>query len=50
MNDVRLVGISIPFWDLVIVLVKVAIAAIPAMIILTFLGAAVMGIFAGLIN
>lgn len=31
-------GIDIPFWDLVVVLVKLSLASIPAFLILTFLG------------
>ncbi len=42
MNEtVVVVDVKIPFWSMVVLLVKWAIAAIPAMIILLVLGAAV---------
>ena len=47
----RIVGINIPFWDLVVLLVKLSLAAIPAVIILAILwgiiGAFFVGLFTG---
>ncbi|SMF93904.1 hypothetical protein SAMN02949497_1200 [Methylomagnum ishizawai] len=37
-NDVVLVGVDIPFWDMVFLMVKWAIATIPAFFILSMLG------------
>ena len=34
LNHVTISGIDVPFWDLVIALVKLSLASIPAMIIL----------------
>ena len=44
----RIVGINIPFWDLVFLLVKLTVAAIPAIIILAILGSGVVIFFAAL--
>ena len=38
-TQVTVVDIQMPFWSMVVFLVKVAIASIPAMIILSVLGA-----------
>ncbi len=38
-REVVVTDVAIPFWSMVILLVKFAIAAIPAMVILFFLGA-----------
>ena len=40
-TQVTIVDIKMPFWSLVVFMVKAAIAAIPAIIILTVLGAIV---------
>lgn len=37
-KDVRIVGVEIPFGNLVILLIELALAAIPATIILSVLG------------
>jgi hypothetical protein len=37
-RDVRIVGVSIPFWDKVWLLVGFAIASIPALVILGWIG------------
>ena len=37
-QNVRIVGVSIPFWDKVWLLVGFAIASIPALIILGWIG------------
>ena len=51
-NDVNIVDISMPFMSMVVFMVKAAIAAIPAIIILMVLGAIVSvmlgGIFGGM--
>ena len=53
-NNVTLVGMSIPFWDLVILLIKLSLAAIPAGIILILMSMLVIfiaaPIFSGLLN
>jgi len=38
---VSIVDVRMPFWSMVVFLVKLSIASIPAFIILSFLGAAV---------
>ena len=43
-------GINIPFFDLVILLVKLALAAIHAIILLSFIFAAFTSIFGGMFN
>jgi hypothetical protein len=43
-QGVRITGISIPMWDLVLLLVKVAIAAIPAAVVLTVIVAILWGL------
>jgi uncharacterized oligopeptide transporter (OPT) family protein len=50
LTDVKIVGINIPFMDLVSLLVKLAIAAIPAMIVVSFFWAAIAGLITGLIG
>ena len=44
----RIVGINIPFWDLVILLVKLSLAAIPAIIILAGVWLFIAGFLAAL--
>ncbi len=44
-TDVRLVHIELPFWNMVMFMVTAAIAAIPAFIILSVIGFAVMTFF-----
>ena len=46
-NEVTIVDIKMPFMSMVTFMVKAAIAAIPAIIILVFIGAFVMGIVTG---
>ncbi len=43
-NQVTVVDIKMPFWSMVIFMVKWAIAAIPAILILVLLGAVLTGI------
>lgn len=50
LNQVRIVDIKMPFWSMVIFMVKASIASIPAFIILSIIGAivfSVMGSFVG---
>lgn len=35
--DVVITGVDIPFWDLIVLLIKIGIAAVPAGIILTLI-------------
>lgn len=52
-NDVTVLDIKMPFWSMVIFMIKFAIAAIPAILILAVLGAILTGflgvLFGGLI-
>lgn len=47
-NRVTVVDIQMPFWSMVVFMVKAAIASIPAIIILSILFAIVMAIFTAL--
>ena len=49
-KEVNIVDIKMPFWSMVIFMVKVTIASIPAMIILTILGALVAAVFGSVGN
>jgi hypothetical protein len=49
-REVVVVDVKIPFWSMVVLLVKWAIAAIPAMIILLVLGAAVSMVLSGVFH
>lgn len=44
-SEVTVVDVRMPFWSLVVLLVKLSVAAIPAMFILSFMGALFWGIF-----
>ena len=46
-NEVTVVDIKMPFWSMVVFMVKSAIAAIPAIIILVVLGAMLVGLLNG---
>lgn len=46
-NEVVITDIKMPFWSMVGFMVKWAIAAIPAIIILVFLGVTAMGFISG---
>ena len=53
MNDssvvrVSVIDIQMPFWSMVMFMVKAAIASIPAFIILSVIGALVIGVLTGL--
>ena len=48
-NDVTVVDIKMPFWSMVIFMAKLAIAAIPAILILGVLGAILAG-FLGVLS
>ena len=43
-GEVTVVDIKMPFWSIVVFMVKASIAAIPAIIILTLVGSLVMSI------
>lgn len=47
-SQVVVVDIRMPFWSMVVFLVKLAIAAIPAFILLTMLGYLLAAVFSGL--
>jgi len=49
-ETVVVVDVKIPFWSMVILLVKWAIAAIPAMIIMLVLAAAVSTVLGGVFH
>jgi len=43
-------GLEIPFWDLVWFMVKLALASIPAFLILGFVSMLFMGLFGGIVQ
>jgi uncharacterized membrane protein YdjX (TVP38/TMEM64 family) len=47
-QNVTVTDIRMPFWSIVIFLVKLAIAAIPALIILAIIGAVIFGVIGGI--
>lgn len=47
-NEVTIVDVKIPFISMVFLMVKFAVASIPALIILTILGALVTGVLGGI--
>ena len=47
-NDVVITDIKMPFWSMVVFMVKWAIAAIPAFIILAILGVVIAGFLGGI--
>jgi hypothetical protein len=49
-NEVRIVDIEMPFWSMVVFMVKAAIAFIPAFIILSFIGSLVFAFLGGLLG
>ena len=49
-RNVIVTDIRMPFWSMVIFIVKLAIAAIPAMILLALIGAICMGIFTAVVS
>ena len=49
-KEVNIVDIKMPFWSMVMFMVKATIAAIPAMIILTILWVLVIAVFGGIVN
>ena len=49
-NEVTVVDIDMPFLSMVNFMVKAAIAAIPALIILTLIGSFAMGIIVGVMR
>ncbi len=46
-NEVVITDIKMPFWSMVVFMVKWAIAAIPAFIILAILGVVIAGLLGG---
>lgn len=48
LTNVSVVDIKMPFWSMVVFLVKLAIASIPAVIILAILAAILSAIFGGI--
>jgi len=49
-NQVNIVDVKMPFWSMVVFMVKVSIASIPAFIILSIIGAVVFAVFGGIIG
>jgi hypothetical protein len=49
-NEVIIKDIQMPFWSMVTFMVKWAFAAIPAIIIIAIIIAALMGVFGGLVG
>ena len=49
-TDVRIIDIRMPFGSMVVFMIKWALAAIPAMLILAVIVAVFAGVFAGLIH
>lgn len=47
---IAIIDIKLPFWSLVVLMVKAAIAAIPAVIILTFIWALFVLVLGGLVD
>jgi len=47
-KEVTVVDIKMPFWSMVVFMVKWAIASIPAILILTLLGTMLVGFLGGL--
>jgi len=47
-NQVNIIDIKMPFWSMVVFMVKASIAAIPAFIILSMIGAVIMTVLGGL--
>ena len=47
-NRVSIVDIKMPFWSMVVFMVKAALASIPAVIILAFIFSIFSGIFGGI--
>jgi hypothetical protein len=46
--EARIVDFKMPFWSMVVFLVKLSIAAIPAIIILSIVGALIFAVFGGI--
>ncbi|MGD8577359.1 MAG: hypothetical protein PVG13_09745 [Thiohalophilus sp.] len=49
-NQVSIVDIKMPFWSMVVFMVKASLAAIPAFIILTIIFAVLSAMFGGIFN
>ena len=48
LSHVSIVDIKMPFWSMVVFMVKAALASIPAVIILAFIFSILSGIFGGI--
>lgn len=48
-NQVSIVDIKMPFWSMVVFMIKAALASIPAIIILTIIYAIFVAIFGGIL-
>jgi hypothetical protein len=46
--EVKITGVDIPFWDLVVLIVKIALASVPAIFILWFVFAMIGMLFGGI--
>ena len=49
-SKVNIVDIKMPFWSMVIFMVKAAIASIPAFIILTVIGATIFAVLGAVLS
>lgn len=49
-NEVTVVDIKMPFWSMVVFMVKWAIASIPAILILAVLVVVIAGLFGGFVD
>jgi hypothetical protein len=49
-REVVVIDVKIPFWSMVVLLVKWSIAAVPAILILLAIGAAASAIFGGVFH
>jgi hypothetical protein len=49
-NRVTIIDIQMPFWSMVVFMVKAAIAAIPAFFILSVIGSLIMLLFSGMMG
>lgn len=49
-SRVNIVDISMPFWSMVVFMVKAAIASIPAFIILSVIGSVVFAVLGGMLG
>ena len=50
MDEIKIVGVDIPFIDLILLLIKLAIAAIPAAIVVSVFWTLIGGFLVGILN